>query len=67
MTMSANALMATLGIIDDPLHNRLTCPHALQSVQELILVFRHSETQEALMKDSYTNLWLEFLPWHSLN
>ncbi|MFM7389342.1 MAG: hypothetical protein ACKO34_01810 [Vampirovibrionales bacterium] len=68
MPLTAVQVSATLGLIEDPLKNKVIFT-ATQKEHffELIAVFKEAQRQSKLLKPTTEDIWVEFLPWHSLN
>jgi hypothetical protein len=61
-------LSSTLGIIQEPIKNKVHFSNEqAEQFMELTFVLRQAESQQKLLKPTTENLWVEFLPWHSLN
>jgi hypothetical protein len=58
----------TLGILFDPDKNRLTVTDDIRnSIDQVSQAFHEMNTQKALYGVLNEDIWLEFIPWHSLN
>ncbi len=61
-------IFESLGILLDPEENRLPVDNELrQSIERLSEAFFEMTTQRLLYGTLNPDLWLEFIPWHSLN
>jgi hypothetical protein len=66
--MTEQELCLALGLLEEPCHNRIaltekTISHLLQVSQALTV----SHQQKEMFGSVGSELWLDFLPWHSLN
>lgn len=64
--MTEEQLGLTLGFMPDPEKNRLSLTESLDVIQ-LSEVFAILESQQRRYGRVNADLWMEFLPWHSLN
>ena len=66
--MNELELFDTLGIILDPDYNRLAITEDIQiSIENLSYVLCEMNTQKKSYGTLNPDIWLEFIPWHSLN
>lgn len=68
MSMTEVEMSRTLGILADPEKNRLPIGEDLRDdIQMLCMTFQEMMDQKEDYGSVNTDLWLEFIPWHSLN
>ncbi len=61
-------LCSNLGLVLDPEENRLEIGKELrQSIKHLSRVFSEMNNQKTIYGTLNKDLWLELIPWHSLN
>ncbi len=66
--MTELELCETLGIVHDPDKNRLVGVGDIKIIVETLCSALHESSQQKHHYGSVnTDLWLDFLPWHSLN
>lgn len=66
--MTELEMSRTLGILADPEHNRIHLePDMASDLMMVTLAFHEMRTQRRYIGTLNQDLWLEFLPWHSLN
>jgi hypothetical protein len=66
--MTELEMSETLGIILDPENNRLSISKQLRwDIQKVYRAFSEANTQRESFGTLNEDLWLEFIPWHSLN
>jgi hypothetical protein len=58
----------TLGMLQDPACNRLPLtPELINDIRQVAGALREAWQQKNRYGALYEDLWLEFIPWHSLN
>ena len=66
--MSELEMSQKLGLLLEPLTNRVAKDdETTTAVISLLEAFREHRTQSNWSQDLYTDMWLEFVPWHSEN
>jgi hypothetical protein len=66
--MSELEMSQKLGLVLEPTQNRIAASNeTIASVVSLLETFREHRTQAEWSQDLYTDMWLEFVPWHSDN
>ncbi len=66
--MTELEMSTTLGILFDPDCNKvLPDPEVCESIRKVSLAFAEVTMQKQLFGPVNEDVWLEFIPWHSLN
>jgi hypothetical protein len=66
--MTEQELCLTLGLLEEPSINRLPITEDLAyDIRTLKMVFDMAQSQRQPIGLTQMELWLDFLPWHSLN
>jgi hypothetical protein len=66
--MTELELCNTLGILVEPDKNRVALTEEVrQSIEQVSSAIRESGCQRRIFGVLNQDLWLEFIPWHSLN
>lgn len=66
--MTEQELDLTLGLVVEPQQNRVRLtPDRIANIQQVIKAFNRAQEQRQLLHSLPYELWLELLPWHSLN
>ena len=57
-----------LGLVLEPTQNQVALTPALtEQLQELVMVFDVSQSQQSLLRPLCANAWIDLVPWHSFN
>lgn len=68
MAMTEQDLSLFLGILHEPTHNRLPMdPLLSRDIEDLTLIFTLGFEQRDQLGSWNPDLWIDLLPWHSLN
>jgi hypothetical protein len=66
--MTEQELCVALGLLDEPVNNRLCLTASLAAdLQAVVKGLQAAKAQKQWLGVLHTDLWSEFLPWHSLN
>ena len=57
-----------LGLLNEPEHNRVQMDEALkEDILSLTTIFEMAGCQRESFGSANSELWIDFLPWHSFN
>lgn len=58
----------TLGLLLEPSENKVPVTEGfLNDIQSITMAFSELNAQKTLLGSVNHDIWLEFIPWHSLN